>query len=266
MGCFFNANLEFYYQNNNPILMKFNYLFLIFITFYSCNNDSNSLTAKQLLKKSISVYGGNNFNNSIIAYDVDVLHYEVFRKNNISNFTLTRQIDTTFFKATYENGTMEYFVNNNKQEIIPSTFTFLNLYLDGFVYLSSIPHVFNQNAVKLKKLEDVIIKDKKYLVIHVKFTKTTEDDPENEFILYIDPNTYYVDYYVERFNFSIKSGIYFKVAKNIRIIKDITFADYFVLTPKTKGIILTEIYKLYNKNNLEELDPIEYTNITVELN
>jgi len=254
-------------------MRKYFFSLLIGVSLLSCNQNnkgvkSQDTRAKEILLNSIKAYNSDSFYNSTIQFNTKDLEYKLYRKSNIADFEVVRKLDTVTYKATYNNGTRAYFVNNIEQEQTSAAMKFIDIKLEGLCYLFSIPHEFNQNHVQLKKLEDVIIKNKNYNVIHVSFTRISEEDPDDVFILYINPDTFYIDYLAEKYHFTAVNRPLFKVAHNFRTIEGITFVDYYVLDPKKedRDTDLEVIYKLYNANNLNELQSLIFENIQVEIN
>ena len=247
--------------------MKLKFIIVLFLTFTSCRDDATQINAKQLLEKTIIASGGDKFFNSKIQFDLDILHYDIYRKNNISNFEITRQVDSIVYKATYNNGDMAYYVNDEKQEKSMSSILFLNTYLKGFIYLSSIPHILKQNSVLLSRLNDVKIENTNYYTLYVTY-KELEDYPQaqDEFYLYINPETNYIDFYAQK-HYLTGDKMLFKKAINSRTINGIRFSDYKVLylKSKTNNYALKEFYKLYNKNELTTHGEIKFQNVEVEL-
>lgn len=235
----------------------------IILLLFSCNNEQ-SLSGEDLLNRAIEVSGGDSFFHSTISFDAQGMRYTMERDGNIANFTSERQVDTTYYKATYRNGYQQYFVNGVEQEESFSSRKFISSRLEGFLYLTSIPHVFNQTAVIVNRKEDVVIRNKTYQVLHITFTKLPEDDPGNEFYLYIDPVSGYVEFRAEKLDLDGETNL-LKKAYNPRIIEGIRFVDYKVFTTRDTTMLLSDYYKAYDIPNLIPIGDIEYTNIEVEL-
>ena len=245
-------------------------LFLSFILLLGCesNKSSSEDDAKALLAEVLEVYNTDDFFKSTITFNTDELEYTLKRDGYISNFQLIRRVDTITYKATYNNGQRRYYINDSLQEESNHGNLFIDIKLEGFCYLFSLPREFDRNHVKLNMGEDVVIKKKNYHTLNVSFTRVSEDDPNDEFILYVEPETKYVKYYAEYYSLAPGDRKAFKVAHNFRTIEGILFADYFALTPTRDNFQtaqLNDLYELYNANDLDELESLIYENIEVTL-
>ena len=245
--------------------MRYIYV-LIAIILFSCNEDVNSgLSAKSILQKSIDASGRENFFNSTIKFNVEELQYEIYRKEHISKYVMTRQVDTTFYKAIYEMGHFEYYVNDEIQRQTSQGKVFFDTKLEGFVYLFSIPHILDQNAVILTRLEDAEIDGKSYFAVYATFQEV-EGVPQDQFILYIDPDTYLVDFYAQKYSLFMNRKK-FKKAVNSRFVEDIRFTDHHVYYFKGEdNTPLDQFYKLYNDDVLNRQNDVILENILVEIN
>lgn len=245
-------------------------LFLSFVLLLGCESKPSysENDAKALLTEVIETYNSKDFFTSTITFKTDDLEYTLNRDGYVSNFQIIRKVDTLTFKATYNNGQRRYFINDRLQEESNHGNLFIDIKLEGFSYLFSLPREFDRNHVKVNQNEDVVIKKKNYHVLDITFTRLSEDDPNDQFILYIDPETKYVKYYAEYYSLSPGDRKIFKVAHNFRTIEGILFADYFALTPTREDFQTTELkdmHKLYDANNLDELPSSIYENIEVTL-
>lgn len=240
-------------------------LVLIFTLFLlNCQGPSAVGKGTKILQDCIETYGGAKFFNSKITFNIEDLYYSIERKDNLSNFVLTRQVDSIEYKATYQNGSTAYFINDSLQEETLYSRRFIEARLEGLVYLFSIPHIFDQNSVVAAQEENVTIGKKEYLTLHIWFRPLPED-PENEFYLYIDPETKHIDFFTEKFDLNGES-ILFKKAINKRTIKGLLFSDYNVFRSVSEdSVSLDAVYKNYNNRSIEYLTDIVYENFEVEI-
>jgi len=238
---------------------------IILMLVFSCK-EKDTLTAKDILSESYKAYNSDAFFNSTIKFNIKDLEYPLHRKGHIQDFEVVRKVDTTTYKATYSNGSTSYIVNDKELPQTSMARLFIQIKLEGISYLFSIPHVFDQNAVIPKRLEDVTIKNKEYYAVDITFTRLDEEEPENEFILYINKENFLVDYYAQDYDLAAPvKRLEFRVAHNFRTIEGITLADYFVLKSKSEDEKLSNLFKLYNDNDLEESEALKFENIEVEL-
>lgn len=233
---------------------------LCVFAFISCA-EKPTLTAEQILSKSIEATGGKKFYNSTIRFEADNLHYTLERKNHITNFTAERLKENDSMKAVYNNGQISYYLNGVYQE--PGTYSqrILNTKVDGFVYAFSLPFVLDQNAVRLSRDPDVTIRRQNYHVLHATFAKT-EDGHDDEFYLYIHPETFLVEFYAMRYYYAGGKNL-FRRLYNSRMVDGLRFADYYSFTATESDIPLGDLYKYYSVPQLREVQHVQYTNIEV---
>jgi len=117
-------------------------------------------------------------------------------------------------------------------------------------------------------MDDVKIDGNSYYTIHATF-KEIEGLPINqdEFILYINPKTFLVDFYAQDYSLFLGKAV-FKKAINPRTVNGLRFADYHAYYVKSREIqdkTLEVHYKLYNENKLERLNDIILQNLEVKL-
>jgi len=243
-------------------MIRFISVLFVLVILASCQD--KSYNAQDILNTSIQRYGGENFQNATVRFKMRDLDYTMARKNGVPDFSVTRTLDTVSYKAIYKSGFQAYYIDGVEQEETIFTRRFINSKLEGLLYLFSIPHVFNQNAVIAERLEDVIIRKQSYYTVHITFTKV-EGEPENEFYLYIHPETFYVDFFTEKYDLTSKR-VLFKKAIHTRVVDGFVFSDYKLFDDPTGTMELSEFYKGYNEATLNPLNDLIYTNITVELN
>ena len=207
-------------------------VFCICMMLLGCNAAETELSGQQLLDKSIEAHGGASFFDSKVSFDIDDRHYLVAWQNKSPRFEVTRATDSITYKATYSGGLQQYFINDSLQEETLYTRRYIDSQLEGLLYLFSIPHIFDQNAVIATRVEDVLVKDKKYHSVHISFTQIDENEGD-EFYLYIDPETYLVDYYAEKYELTGERML-FKRAFNRRTINGYVFADYYLFEDRSQ--------------------------------
>lgn len=246
--------------------MKIIYIILALVfTLVGCApKESNADKAQALLQKTIQAHGGKQFFNSTISFDLKELKYHLERRDNISNFTVTRQADSTQYKATYENGYGSYFINDSLQEETLYSRRFLDSRVEGFVYLLSFPFVLDQNSIILEQKEDVLIRRKNYHVLRATVREVDDFISENEFYLYINAETFIIEFTAERFDL-VGDRKVFRRNFNERQINGLHFFDSYLYRPKKMERALDSLYLDYDIPNMEPLKSQELTNINVEL-
>lgn len=215
----------------------------------------------ELLNKMISTYGGTAFNNSTISYDVNGVSYRVKRRDHLLNSTLTREANGKTYVATYSNGHIEYFIDGVKQKDDTYKRFFFDVKLDAFIYLNSIPHVLNQNAVILKTLPDPIKNNGlSFSVIHVSF----KDDSNNEIYLYVDNTTNLLAFSVEKYGLQQTNPV-LKEFRNFRYINGLLFADYSTFSMKENELPIEVYFNNFINGNMEKIEDYNFKNIEVIL-
>jgi len=245
------------------LLNKLIILVVVVFSFTGCKNSPKELSAEDILEKTIIAHGGDSYNNSIITFGLDDLQYKLLRNNTVRQSEITRHIDSTVYKATYKNGYTQHYINDIEQQETYFSKKFIDARLDGFSFIFSIPHSLKRNSIKLKKLEDVKIKNINYYV--VKATEEIIDKNDiNEFIIYVNPKTFLVEYTAQEYDLHLNLKI-FKRAHNTRTIENIVFSDYYLFKPHLDTTKLENLYKYFNVNDLKELNHHTYKSINVTL-
>lgn len=241
-------------------------LAILICVFYSCQSDQSKnihKDAQKFFQDVRKTYGGDAIFNSLISFSSDGLDYKIERKGNISNYFMSKERDDIRYYTTYENGFIQYFINDTLQDDNTYSRKFFDIKLDGFVYTTFIPHVFNGNDILIDRLEKKTIRNVEYEVLYV-HTKPVEDVPTDEFYLYIDPSSNYIMYMAQNHTLSNPAPI-FKKFHNFREINEIIFADYFTFRSKDENSPLDSLYIQYEYATLRELQPTEFTDINVQL-
>jgi len=239
------------------------YLILFGGLLTSCKTDVEpELNGIQLLDKSIEASGGSIFNDSNVSFQIKHRKYQAYRNKHIARFSIeTKNLNNEIHKATYANGFPEYFINNEKIPTNPNIQRYVNLRLEAVMYLSGIPHVFKQNGVITTRQEDVVIDEQDYFVLNITFPEG-EGLPDDEFYLYINPETFYVDFYAEKYKLNGNEPTFVRLY-NHRIVNSLLFADYYTFSPKEDSTLLSEIHTFYSKKDINERKHVQYTNIEV---
>lgn len=243
------------------MVKRFTLLFVV-VLLSACQERPIKPSGPEILKESIRAAGGPSFFNSSIQFNVGDLFYDLYRKEHISKFTVDRETANFKTRATYDNGYVEYFVDGVKQESGTYSQRILDAKFDGFIYTFSLPHVLDQNAVIVERLEDVTIRKKNYYVLHISYTQV-EGGHDDQFYLYIDPDTFFIEFYALRYYLSGGENL-FRRNINGRMINGLRFNDYYSFAPKNDSIPLEALHKYYEAADLREVEKIELTNVTVE--
>ncbi len=212
----------------------------------------------------METYGAPQISESTVRFSVNDLHYTLERNKHLAEFKLTRNLDGINYIATYKNGYQEYFIDGIKQEDGTYSRFQLTQYLDAFTFLQGIPHVFNGNDIIAEKEKPVTILGKKYYTLHISY-KPFEGSPEDEFYLYIDPETNYIIYLSEKYQLN-GEGLRFLKFVDHRYVNSILFADYYIMSPLNANEKVEELYNVFNARDVKEEQKIILSDISVTLN
>lgn len=226
---------------------------------------AEELSAEFILDKSIEASGGEDFFHSTITFSIDDLDYELKRDGLLTDFSLTKVADTVTYFSTYKGGLMTYYENDVEIPESMQSRKFLDARLDGFTFLTSIPHVFKENAVILERQDDVMIQQKPYHSLKITYKHQQDIEEKNTFFLYINPSSYIVEFIAFKFDL-YQHFPNFQRLYNHRKINGILFSDYFSFYPTDQEVPLEQLYQLYNQREVREGTNIKYTDVTVEIN
>lgn len=244
--------------------------FFIFplIVLVSCDYQSSqnkiSKDGRGYLNEVRETYGSDKVFHSTISFNINKdLFYTVTRDNHISKYTMSREAKGNTYYTTYDNGFIQYYINDSLQDDKTYSKTFFNVKLDGFVYTSSIPHILNGTDILVDSLPSVMIRNTLYNVLYI-HTKPIPDIIVDKFYLYINPENKYIEYIAQEYHLTHPKPI-FKRYYNHRIINGILFSDYYRFMPVNPETPLDSLYILFNNVQLEEIEGTKYNNIEVRL-
>jgi len=238
-------------------------LSLLFLSLLSCK-DSQTETKTEgvsVLQECIEAHGGQKFKKAIIHFEVGDTHYKMKHEGDRKFYKMTKSFDNGVHEVTYDQGLIQYFINDTLQDNATYNNRIVSMRLDGFLYTSSIPHYFNANDVLVSKLKDVTIRSEKYTVLHITF-KEIPNLPKNEFVLYLNRKTHIIEYMALRYE-HLMSQLQFRRMTNPREVGGVLFQDFTPFTPLDENVLLLDLYKKYNNAELNNLKPVTYSNINV---
>jgi hypothetical protein len=237
------------------------YLFVIFVL--SCSQEYK-LDAKVIIDKSIKSSGTELVANSTIQFDFRDKFY--FAKRYEDDFLLAR-ISANGSDSIVDLLSNEGFERAINDEVIHLEDSMASKYsssVNSVHYFSVLPYGLNDAAVNKTYMEDVMVKGTNYHKIKVTFNQAGGgEDFEDEFIYYINSNSFKIDYLSYSYNEDDGKGLRFREAYNERYIKGIRFVDYKNYKPKNKVETLENMERLFEKDSLELLSKIELKNIKV---
>lgn len=254
-------------KNILSALLKIIFASTILLSISRCDSKNTSkqslLDAHDMFEALKKSYGGDIFLHSIKNFNVYDFKYVLKNSGYKTDFSLTRTVDTTTYTSIYRNGYIQLFINDVLQEDNSFDRRIIDVKLDAFSFLTSVPHSLTGNEYTFSHLKDVVIRNKDYYTLLVRSTPIF-DQPLDQYILYINPDTKIIDYmaYYHHISGSFNK---FRRYYNHQVIDSIRFADYYEFTNDNDTIPLDQIYKSFNSATLRQLDHIQYSNIQIAL-
>ncbi|MCG9973264.1 DUF6503 family protein [Christiangramia crocea] len=247
--------------------MKYVRLIFIVFLFASCVNESEDLTANEIVDKAIENAGGERYKSAEIDF--------VFRKRKYSSkreggrFQLERiMTDSSGNKIhdVLDNEGLERYVNDSAVQLADTLKTQISNSVNSVHYFVHLPFGLNAPAANKKLIGKDSIDGREYYEVKVTFSQNGGGtDHEDEYLYWIDTQTYKVDYLAYNFETN-DGGIRFRKAYNPRIIKGIRFVDYQNYKYDDLSTPLSQLDSLYEARELELLSLIETENVEVDSN
>ena len=236
------------------------YLSIFFIAFLiSCKPSDPKITAQQIIDKTILYSGADKVKNSEISFKFRDKEYFAYRENG--NFKLIREFDSIIDGLT--NDGFERFINLEKQKLSKADVSKYSNSVNSVHYFSVLPFGLNDKAVHKKQLQSSTIKGKEYYKIEVTFSKNGGgEDFEDVFIYWIGKEDFLVDYLAYSYHTN-EGGKRFRVLKEQCIKNGIRFVDYDNYKPLNKDILLLNIDKAFQNNELKKVSEIVLKEIKV---
>jgi len=236
------------------------YLYIFFIAFLiSCKPSDSKITAQQIIDKTILYSGADKVKNSEVSFKFRDKQYFAYRENG--NFKLIREFDSVIDGLT--NDGFERFINLEKQKLSKADVSKYSNSVNSVHYFSVLPFGLNDKAVHKKQLQSSTIKGKEYYKIEVTFSKNGGgEDFEDVFIYWIGKEDFLVDYLAYSYHTN-EGGKRFRVLKEQCIKNGIRFVDYDNYKPLNKDILLLNIDKAFQNNELKKVSEIVLKEIKV---
>ena len=239
--------------------MRYLYIF-IFLT--ACSHSKPEYTAQEIVNKSIYNAGVHKIKNSTVTFKFRDKNYKAVRDNG--NFKLIRSYDS--IKDILTNTGFERIVN--KKRIILSDSLAKNYAnsVNSVHYFSVLPYGLNDKAVKKRLLKPSTIKGKEYYKIEISFSEDGGgEDFEDVFIYWIDKENFLIDYLAYSYHTN-GGGKRFRVLKEQCVKNGVRFVDYHNYKPNNKDILLIDLDRAFENNELTKVSEIILKNIEVEIN
>lgn len=259
--------------------MKYPLAILISLFLLNCQNSktekssAKTISAQAIIDSSIEVSGGKHIDSSLINFDFRDKHYMAFRNRGVYHYE-RKFTDTTFqyfdtissIADLLNNKGFMRLANNFPVSVTDTMAVKYSASVNSVHYFSVLPYGLNDKAVNKELLDDVSINNQSYYTIKVTFDQDGGgEDFEDVFLYWIHKETNKVHYLAYSYNESDGKGIRFREAYNERYIEGIRFVDYNNYKPENASILLADLPKLFENNQLKLLSKIELENITVNL-
>ena len=246
--------------------MKYISIIIIAILLNSCAKNNRDLTADEIVNKAIENAGGERYKNAEIDFVFRKRKYKSKRQGG--KFQLERiMTDSTGNKVhdILDNEGLERYVNDSAVALVDSLKTPIGNSVNSVHYFVHLPFGLNADAANKKLLGKDSIAGREYYEIKVTFSQEGGGtDHEDEYLYWIDTQTFKVDYLAYNFETN-DGGIRFRKAYNPRVIKGIRFVDYQNYKYEDLSTPLSELDSLFEARELELLSVIETEGVEVTL-
>ena len=238
------------------------YISIFFIAFLmSCKPSEPKITAQQIIDKTILYSGADKVENSEISFKFRDKAYFAYRENG--DFKLIREFDSIIDGLT--NDGFERFINLEKQTLSEADAAKYSNSVNSVHYFSVLPFGLNDKAVHKKLLPLSTIKGKEYYKIEVTFSENGGgEDFEDVFIYWIGKEDFLVDYLAYSYHTN-EGGKRFRVLKEQCVKNGIRFVDFHNYKPLNKEILLIDIDKAFENNELKKVSEIILKDIEVKV-
>ncbi len=236
-------------------------LFLI----VSCGNKNEELTAEMIVDKAIEKAGGENYEKAEIDFNFRNRKYRSIREGG--KFRLERiMTDSTGNKINdvLDNEGLKRFINDSSVTLNDTLITPIGNSVNSVHYFVQLPYGLNASAASKELVGKDSIGNREYYEVKVTFSENGGGtDHEDEYMYWIDTQTFEVDYLAYNFETN-DGGIRFRRAYNPRIIGGIRFVDYENYKYEDLSTPLRKLDSLFEKRELDLVSMIETKDIQVK--
>lgn len=254
-------------------LLTFVFLMPLWATTMSCQSSSDSDgqsgeastgKAQEVVDASIEAHGGKLFDQMAVSFDFRDRHYTAFREDGA--YVYTREFTDSLgqVRDVLSNDGFYREINGRKVELTEEREEAYANSVNSVIYFALLPYGLNDAAVNKAYLGETSIKGQPYHKIKVTFElEGGGSDHEDEYIYWIHPNNYTVDYLAYSFQVN-EGGLRFREAHNRRNIKGVLFADYVNYEPASDTVTLERLDVAFENGGLKKLSDIDLKNITAQ--
>ncbi|WP_438962038.1 DUF6503 family protein [Nonlabens sp.] len=242
------------------------FVFLTFlaIAFPSCE-EKQTLTAGEIMDNAIQAHGAHLLNRSIMDFKFRGITYRVTRDNGAFQYRRIQLQDSITITDMLSNDGALRYIDDIQQQVPDSLLKRYASSVNSVVYFAQLPYSLDGTAVYKELLGEKTIKNKNYYKIKVTFDEEGGgEDHEDEFIYWIDKNTFLIDYlaysYCEE-----DCGYRFRESVNRRTYQGITVQDYKNYKEIVQDPDLSQMDTFFINGDLELLSEIKTEAARIEL-
>lgn len=243
---------------------------VVLLMFFNCKEEkkefSKTESADEIVKKSIEAAGGQLFENAKVSFDFRDLHFKALRNNG--KYQLERHFKDSVPEITdvLNNSGFERFEDDVKVQLSDSISSLYSASVNSVHYFSVLPYGLEGKAVYKAYLGSEEVKGKDYHKIKVTFSEDGGgEDFEDEFIYWIEKESYQLDYLAYSYKEVDGLGLRFREAYNSRMVNGLHFTDYNNYKPAASNVKLEDLGDLFKAGKLQLLSKIELKNVEVEI-
>ncbi|MCB4797318.1 DUF6503 family protein [Neotamlana laminarinivorans] len=240
-----------------------NIIILIFTCLaFSCKTEQPN--ANEIINTSILKSGGETLKNAVLDFDFRDKHYKAKRAGGKFEFQRVFSDSIGVVKDVLNNSSFKRYINDTLVDVDKKKADAYTSSVNSVHYFSVLPYGLNDKAVNKTFLAEVEVKGKTYYKIKVTFNEEGGgEDFDDEFIYWINKNTFFVDYLAYSYAEATGRGYRFREAYNERFLNGVRMVDYNNYKPKENDITLGNLDLLFEKGELTLLSKIELEAVKV---
>ncbi|MCC5936357.1 MAG: hypothetical protein JJU34_03655 [Lunatimonas sp.] len=220
--------------------------------------------AEKIVDAAIEAHGGKAFETSIIYFDFRDRAYEIFKSPNAFRYVREFSDSTGFVRDVLDNAGFVRTVNGEVVDLPDERVRAFSNSVNSVAYFAFLPYGLNDQAVYKAYLGETELDGKAYHVVKVTFSEDDGgEDFEDEFLYWINRDTYTVDYLAYLY-YTEGGGVRFRKVTKRHEVGGLILQDYENYKPKDKHTPLEELETLYRNWELELLSEIQLENIQVK--
>ena len=262
-------------SNLNPSLTQIikNWALLGILLFFvwSCENKAPSSQKKilphkgqEVIDQAIIAHGQHLFENATLSFSFRDKQYSARRSDTSYAYTRSFKDGSALIEDMLINST--YFSRKKNGVSIEVSKEWADKYsksINSVLYFFQLPYLLNDLAVKKTDQGIKQIKGESYHQIKVSFQiENGGDDFEDEYLYWIDVNTFEVDYLAYNY-ITDGGGVRFRSAINKRRVDGLLVQDYINYAPVDKKMPLFNLIAQFEKEALIERSRIINSDITL---